>query len=102
MVELIEQAEARNAIACADSHARLRGGRAAIVPFNSGFLVSAGSGALLRWERAGAGGSRAPKWRRWKGFFEPTPRWDSFHYARAQRRSYIVSFMSSGIEAATS
>ena len=45
MVELIEQAEARNAIACADSHARLRGGRAAIVPFNSGFLVSAGSGA---------------------------------------------------------
>lgn len=57
---------------------------------------------LLRWERAGAGGSRAPKWRRWKGFFEPTPRWDSFHYARAQRRSYIVSFMSSGIEAATS
>lgn len=57
--------------------------------------------APLRWVRAGAGGSRAPKWHRWKSFFEPTPRRDLFHYARARRRSYIVSFMSSGIEAAS-
>jgi GNAT superfamily N-acetyltransferase len=45
MVELIEQAEARNAIACAKSHARLKGRRASVLPFNSGYLVSPASGA---------------------------------------------------------
>jgi GNAT superfamily N-acetyltransferase len=45
MVELVEQAEARNAIACAASHARLAGRRSAVLPFNSGYLVSPGSGS---------------------------------------------------------
>jgi hypothetical protein len=45
LVELVEQAEARNAIACAASHARLKGRRAKVQPFNSGYLVSAGPGS---------------------------------------------------------
>jgi GNAT superfamily N-acetyltransferase len=45
VVELVEQAEAQNAIACAASHARIKGRRAKVHPFNSGYLVSAGPGS---------------------------------------------------------
>jgi hypothetical protein len=44
IAENIEQAEARNAIACAVSHARLRGGKADVRPFSGGFLVSGAPG----------------------------------------------------------
>ncbi len=42
---MVEQAEARNAIACTAAHARLAGSKAEVRPLSSGFLVSGTMGA---------------------------------------------------------
>src|SRR6187455_616386 len=45
IVEMVEQAEAQNAIACTAAHSRLAGSKAEVRPLSSGFLVSGTMGA---------------------------------------------------------
>src|SRR4051794_9217482 len=70
LAEMVEQAEARNEIACAASRAKIKGVKAEVIPFSSGFLVS-GTPGVASAVGAGPRGRLSPaEVREMEAFFE--------------------------------